>query len=29
MNYESTLYDAKCFFFGLIDKNFVLVYNFL
>jgi len=28
MNDESTLRDAGCFFFGLIDKNFGLRYNF-
>lgn len=28
MNDESTLRDVGCFFFGLIDKNFGLEYNF-
>ena len=28
INYESTLRDTECFFFGLIDKNFGLKYNF-
>jgi hypothetical protein len=28
INDESTLRDAGCFFFGLIDKNFGLRYNF-
>ena len=28
MNDESTLRDVGCFFFGLVDKNFGLKYNF-